>query len=290
MNPSEQANLAATVNTLLTQLVQAQQSMANPQIELQRVKSTYDHAQEVINQLKSQMGALEPAEPKPRKPVSFTGKDSESVLSWVILMDSFLGDAPGPDSLNVACSYLDGHAHEWWIVYRLTEEGSAINTGLQIKGTLTQMLQTLDKEKISCDKLAKWRKMKDITSFNSDFQKIILDIPDIALAEQLDRYTRGLKLYIWKEMCTQDYASLTEAMRDAERIEAAHLRVRGPKMIKIKTKRGGSEGGLDLMDIGNIQLKKRTLAERENCMKEGRCLRCREKGHLARDFPKALGN
>ena len=46
--------------------------------------------------------------------------------------------------------------------------------------------------------------MKDVINFNSDFQKIILDIPDISLAEQLDRYTRGLKPYIWIEMCTQD--------------------------------------------------------------------------------------
>ena len=103
--------------------------------------------------------------------------------------------------------------------------------------------------------------------------------PNISLAEQIDRYTRGLKPYIWKEMCTQDYASLTEAMRDAERMEAAHRRMRAPKTIKTKTAVGGSEGRADPMDIGNIQLKKLTPAEREKCMKEGRCLRCREKRH-----------
>ena len=91
-------------------------------------------------------------------------------------------------------------------------------------------------------------------------------------------------------MCTQDYASLTEAMRDAERIEAAHRRIRSPKTIMTKTLRGGGEGGAEPMDIGNIQLKKLKPAEREQCMKEGRCPRCREKGHLARDCPKAQGN
>ena len=57
--------------------------------------------------------------------------------------------------------------------------------------------------------------MRDVTNFKSDFQKIILDIQNINLAEQLDHYVRGSKPYIWKEMCTQDYASLTETMRDA---------------------------------------------------------------------------
>ena len=84
------------------------------------------------------------------------------------------------------------------------------------------------------DKLAKWRQMKDVAYFNSDFKKVILDIPDIYLAEQLDRYTRGLKSYIWKEMCTQDFTSLTEVMRDAERIEAAHCCLRAPKKLRLR--------------------------------------------------------
>ena len=49
----------------------------------------------------------------------------------------------------------------------------------------------------------------DVTSFNIEFQKIKPDIADIALAEQLDSCMRGLRPYIWEEMCTQDYASPT---------------------------------------------------------------------------------
>ena len=61
--------------------------------------------------------------------------------------------------------------------------------------------------------------MKDVVQFNIDFQKIIFDIADISLVEQNDRYTRGLRQYICKGMCIQDYGNLTEAMRNAERIE-----------------------------------------------------------------------
>ena len=75
--------------------------------------------------------------------------------------------------------------------------------------------------------------MKYDTSFNSDFQKIILDITGIAFEEVLDHFSCGLKPYIWKEICIQDNASLTEDMGDAERIEAAHLRIQGHMMIKM---------------------------------------------------------
>ena len=156
MNPSEPASLAGTVNVLQAQLAQAQQNMANLQNELQQVNSAYDHAQGEINQLKSQRGIPEPVKFKSSKPISFTGEDLEPVLSWVTHMDSFLGDAPGSNSLNVACSYLDGHAHEWCIIYRQNEEGSVIATWLQLKDALTQRFQALNKEKIARDKLAKW--------------------------------------------------------------------------------------------------------------------------------------
>ena len=40
------------------------------------------------------------------------------------------------------------------------------------------------------------------------------------------------------------------------------------------------------MELGNVQLQKLFPEEREKCMKEGLCLRSREKGHMAKSCPK----
>ncbi len=48
------------------------------------------------------------------------------------------------------------------------------------------------------DKLAKWKHLKDVATFNDDFQRIILDIPNIREDEQIDRYTRSLKSHTGK--------------------------------------------------------------------------------------------
>ena len=85
--------------------------------------------------------------------------------------------------------------------------------------------------------------MRCVASVNSDFQKIFLDIRDTSLAEQLDRYTRGLKPYIWKELCALDYGNLTGAMGDSKHIKAARRRIRITKPNKMKTPRAGAEGG-----------------------------------------------
>ncbi len=71
-----------------------------------------------------------------------------------------------------------------------------------------------------------------MATFNDDFQKIILDIPNISIEEQIDRYTRGLKSYIWKELCANEYKKLADAMRDTERVESAHRQLKPPSNSK----------------------------------------------------------
>ena len=184
---------------------------------------------------------------------------------------------------------MEGSAHEWWIVFRETEQGKTIQTWSQLQPALIKRFDTLNKVKIARDKLAKWKQIKDVPSFNDDFQRIVLDIPNISVEEQIDRYTRGLKPYIWKELCTREYTSLNDAMRDAERVESAHRRLgTKPKSeTPVPTK---SDKGPTPMDIGTVTLKKLTTAERAQCRKEGRCFRCRQKGHKASDCPKGRGN
>jgi hypothetical protein len=157
-----------------------------------------------------------------------------------------------------------------------------------LQPALIKRFDTLNKVKIARDKLAKWKQIKDVPSFNDDFQRIILDIPNISVEEQIDRYTRGLKAYIWKELCTKEYSTLNDAMRDAERVESAHKRLGKNPRQESRNPRNTQEP--TPMDIGAIELKKLTPAERKQCIKEGRCFRCRQKGHMASKCPKGQGN
>ena len=136
----------------------------------------------------------------------------------------------------------------------------------------------------------KWRQVKDVSIFNDDFQRIILDIPNISIEEQIDRYTRGFRPYIWRELCTREYTSLNTTMHDAERVESANRRVGDPNRAKKPGSTLRSSDGPTLMEIGNLRIKNLTPAERQICMKEGICFRCCEKGHTANKCPKSQGN
>ncbi len=63
----------------------------------------------------------------------------------------------------------------------------------KLKYALINKSETLNKEKFARDKLAKWKQLKDVATFKDDFQKIILDILNMSIEEQIDRCTFGLK-------------------------------------------------------------------------------------------------
>ena len=122
----------------------------------------------------------------------------------------------------------------------------------------------------------------------------------MGMKDQIDRYSRGLKPYIWKSLCTKEYTKLSDLTRDAERVESAFRRS-GACPTGVKTGAGNGNGGGDPMEIGNVgikggaqnanvEIKKLDREERERCMREGLCLRCRQKGHLAKDCPKGQKN
>ncbi len=59
-------------------------------------------------------------------------------------MNNYLAGTSDEDALAIAISYLHGPAHEWWIVYKETEDGRNVTH-----------FETLNKKNIARDKLAK---------------------------------------------------------------------------------------------------------------------------------------
>lgn len=286
-------SVAQVVQELQGQLASARSQIASQQALLQDNQEKLNAAARESAQSRHMISTVNQAvttgfTPKVNTPPLYKGKGS--ITSWTTHMSNYLANVDDAEALNIAVSYLHEGAHEWWIMYQRTDEGREVNTWTRLKNAMVSRFDVLNKEKIARDKLAKWRQIKDVVSFNEDFQKIILEIPGISTEEQIDRYTRGLKPYIWKELCTKDYKKLADAMRDAERIESAHRR--GGTTPRAEPSRRAMElsNKPTPMEIGNIELKKLTPEERQRCIKEGLCLRCRQKGHIARDCPKGKRN
>lgn len=65
--------------------------------------------------------------------------------------------------------------------------------------------------------------MTTVAFYNESFFKVIIDIPGIATNNLIDRYTRGLKPHISKELCTSTYNDLTTPMSHALSVTSSKL-------------------------------------------------------------------
>jgi len=219
--PSAQ-DMANSIQQLQAQLAAANDQIRNQQNSIQSAENQLGTMTNELNQARQQL-SHPMMQPKVNKPTPYTGKGS--IISWTTHLDNYLRGSSEEMAFSIAVSYLSSVAHEWWMVFQASGEGTTVTTWTALKAALIFRFDTLNRKKIARDKLAKWKQLKDVPTFNEDFQKILLDIPDISMGEKIDRYTRGLKPYIWRELCTREYLDLVSAMRDAERIESAHRRI-----------------------------------------------------------------
>ena len=84
-------------------------------------------------------------------------------------MPNYLHGIAEPQAMSIAVSYLQGAAHEWWIKYQITDDGRKIDTWPQLQRALVSRFDILNKEKVARDKLAIWRQIEDVKTFNDEF-------------------------------------------------------------------------------------------------------------------------
>lgn len=65
---------------------------------------------------------------------------------------------------------------------------------------LIRCFSPLNIELAAPDKLHSWRQTKDVGTFNESFLSVLFHIPDITMAEKIDRYIRGLTRDTWQTL------------------------------------------------------------------------------------------
>jgi hypothetical protein len=271
--PLTMERLHAMINQLHTQLVATQGELSTTQSKLLAAQQQTAHG--------GGSGG-----PKRNKPPTFDGKGS--VDSWLQHMNEYCAGVADSEKLAIAVTYLSSSAHEWYIGTKILEN-SPVHDYIGFCSAISKRFNPIDKTRAARDKLAKWRQLKTIQIYSQSFLEIILDLPSITEDEKIDRYCRGLKPYIWEELCTKVYKTLDEVMNDAERVEAAKSRKFGIQFENKGVLRGGSSKTYVPMEIGAINVKKLTPEERDKCMRQGLCLRCRQPGHMAKDCTQFKG-
>lgn len=261
---------------------------------------------------------------KPPLPGTFHGnKDSDEIKSWLFQVKDYFSLVNMTDDeskVRLAGTLLRGNAATWFRAVRGEDARpeDRITTWARFESELCANFMPLNSTKVARDKLAALTQTGAVRDYVREFRTIILDIPRMSEDEKLDRFTRGLKRYLRKEVEIREITSMEDAMRLVERLEAAGRRADwsyypGPTPGDYSAPSGDPMGGgtpstdsaasssdsstgpapMDLNHIdndkpasgGKPKYTKITPEERAYILSKGGCVYCRKLDHNVDDCP-----
>ena len=219
----------------------------------------------------------------------------------------------------------DGASTWWRAHLDLVErqESPLITEWNVFKRVLTTQFQPVNAQKIARDRLHNLRQTKSVVEFVYEFHKICLEIKDVSPSEKLDRFVRGLKPSVREKVDIEDPQTVDEAMQIAQRIDSIqwtnrnrqrehgqrnryHTAYRSSSVKRefnaavIQPNHGQGKAEARLHAIGNNYGRKvnfrrpfisssssnsMSFEQRQRCLQEKLCFKCRRPGHMIKECP-----
>jgi Retrotransposon gag protein len=275
------------------------------------------HLQEQVSQL---MSALQTPQPpphpsvsgslsmhvKPPKPETFQGTSKgPDVVQWIFEMEQYLTltHTSAAMTVNLAAAYLRGPAGVWWRTRQSTLARPL--TWPEFTTELRNQFLPVSHSLIARDKLANLKQTGSVQDYIYRFQSLCAQITDMHVAEKRDKFVRGLKYAIMKEVTLRPVDSFEEMVALAGKTDALEFRCRklSNQAWPSQASSSSSLSEPTPMELGAVSHQKGQPSKsppqtvhrptpkldeetRERLRKEGICFYCKEKGHIAFHCPK----
>lgn len=257
---------------------------------------------------------------KPVKPETLFGKPNENVRQWIFSVNLWLtaGHVTSDiERITLAVSLLRDAALVWWrSIHDLAEVPT---TWEEFQSAIITAFEPINPAESARDRLATLHQSGSVRTYAFLFRSISMSIPGITDDEKKDRFIRGLKPLTMKEVKLRCPETFEEAVRMAVRFDSLFWRNPG-----YQVKNGNANPHHEPMDLGAIaststepplairstvnainsrpsyrdvangnsvpRRTKLTDDERAKLRREGKCFKCRQSGHLARECPERSGH
>ena len=200
--------------------------------------------------------------------------------------------------LNYAKALLRDSALSWFKL-RLQDQQFADQLSMAtLAQGLSDQFEVESPETSARAKLKTLRQTGSAQSYAKTFQDIILDIPGMAEADRVDKFVSGLKPSTQLKVLLEDPKSLQAAIKIAIFTDKVSWSLQCHSgNPHIGSRRGANNGPArvnpfprprdpDVMDVDSLEQRSRlTPEERQQLFREGKCLYCRQAGHIKRNCP-----
>ena len=156
---------------------------------------------------------------KPDHPPPFSGKKSESLEAWIFQMHQFciLAPVPEEDRVQFAATFFKEQAALWWRHYHLgIDWRNAAPDWTEFLTALHAHFIPVNTSINAYDCLQCLSQKTSVNAYNHKFRAIMLELPDMDQATQMNYYLKGLKDNIQPFVAMQQPANLAAAETIAE--------------------------------------------------------------------------
>ena len=242
---------------------------------------------------------------KASKPKVFNGKFGVDPAVWMYYIELYYditGVTEDNKKIMIAATYLVDRAATWWRNVAENAKASGITpcngSWSVFKERLIQTFRPVNHVKLARDKIATLKQYSSVAKYNDEFISLCMQIPDMGEADKLDRYVRGLKYKVKRDVELAEPKTVEEAMNKASRIDSLSFPFQNHSGYG---NNGGNNSnyGYTPMELGAVngktngvqqsfgkpagtwkqQLSRDEFARRR---RENLCLRCGKGGHIAR--------
>ena len=257
--------------------------------------------QEILEQMQNQINALQQqlmaateafvnlganmpnGSMKAGNPEKFKGQNARAWLQSVQNVFDAQANMPNDQrKINYAVSYMAGEGLQWWELIKI-DPSIQIITWERFMEELLNYFEPVNREQNARKTLSSLKQMgrfNSVHAYNKEFSKWLLQIPSMAVSEQLFHYNQGLKHKIRIEVEKSDPESLQQAMKLADKMDNLmsnrHELPFTPRPNLFGST--GSSNGPIPMQIGSIKsqrrYKKPSPEELEKRRKENLCFIC----------------
>ena len=156
-------------------------------------------------------------------PPSYNGKSS--IENWTFQVENFLkghANVDNKQAVTFTTSLLEGDAATWWRAQGLNEDAfkELQEDWDKFKKEIEAHFRPVDSKKLARDKIANLRQRASVRNYTYEFRRLLLEIGNMSEEEMLDRFIRGLKFNVRKEVELRDPTTLTDAVSIAERYDS----------------------------------------------------------------------
>jgi len=159
----------------------------------------------------------------PLKPPAFHGGNGSNVEQWCQEVNRYfsicgIGEQDARGAV-LASTYLRDTASTWYSGAIRSGELSTATTWGELRAALLARFQRFAAARVARAALKKLRHQSKVQGYTAEFMKLMQDIPDMSVTDQIEFYLDGLQKHIALEVDRERPTTLSQVMEAAQRVE-----------------------------------------------------------------------